>query len=153
MRYRHSQVLEITGVSKDALRYWKKHISPLSQKDGRSEGYTFAEVLGIAVVAEAVAGFGVAVERLAPVANPLFALVAKATEPGREPGFLSLQPDSVRWDAELPGAVARCTLIIPIGPVAAQIRARIVAGELPEVPPVQFDLPIPGQRVVGMTRP
>lgn len=127
-------------------------MGPLRQKDGRSQDYTFAEIVGIAAVVEAVAGFGLGVERLGPIADQLFVLVAKATEPGREAGILFLGTQSVTWNTEVPRVVESCMFMIPLGPVIARIRQRIAAGNPPEVPPVQYDLPMPGQRVVGLTR-
>jgi hypothetical protein len=152
MRYRHSQVLELATISKDTLRYWKEHLGPLRQKDGRSQSYTFAEVVAIGAVADAAALFGLSVERLGPMADQLFKLVAKATEPGRDPGMLLIGLDAVTWRTELPQAVATCTVIVPLGPVVARIRGQIAVSDVTNAPPAQYDLPIPGQRVVGLRR-
>lgn len=150
MRYRHSQVLELTGISKDAIRYWKHHLSPLREKDGRSQTYTFAEVVAIGAIADAVAVFNLGVERLAPMADQFFELIAKATEPGREPGLLCLGLGSVAWRAEPPRDIGGCMLILPLGPVIARIRSQIAAGDAPVKPPAQYELPIPGRKVVGL---
>lgn len=152
MRYRHSQVLQLAGISKDAIRHWKLHLGPLRHKDGRSQTYTFSEIVAIAAIADAVKVFGLSVERLAPMADRLFALVAKATEPDRSPGNLLVGPENVAWEAEIPQTTANCILILPLGPIIVRIRNRITMIDTPDAPPTQYELPIPGQRVVGLPR-
>ena len=40
----------------------------------------------------------------------------------------------------------------PGGPIITRIRSRIAEGDTPDVPPAQYDLPMPGQRIVGLSR-
>jgi hypothetical protein len=151
MRYRHSQVLELAGVSKDTIRYWKLHLAPLQRKDGRSQHYTFAEILAIAAIADAVSVFNVGVERLAPIADRIFELAAKAIELGREPGVLCLKAASVEWRPQPPHVVDACTLILPLEPLIRRLRARI-ANSAHNVPPAQYELPLPERIVIGLPR-
>lgn len=151
MRYRHSQVLDLAEISKDTLRYWKAHMAPLRQKDGRSQSYTFAEIVAIGAVAQAVGLFGLGVERLGPMADQLFALVSKAIAPGRDPGMLFIGAESITWGTEIP-EIAGCTLILPLNPVVARIRERIATFDVPEAPPIQYELPMMNQRIIGLTR-
>ncbi|MGF1639967.1 MAG: hypothetical protein ACFCUO_03375 [Rhodospirillales bacterium] len=132
------------------MRYWKRCLSPLRKKDGRSQTYTFAEVVAMAVIADAVAAFNVGVERLAPLADEFFELVANAVEPGREPGMICFGPASVAWLAVPPPDIDACMLILPLGAVVARIRSQIATVDAPVMPPAQYELPLPGRKVVGL---
>lgn len=75
MHFETAQVIDLVGITKEALRHWKTVLPPISGRDGRSGGYTFAEVLALALIAEAHRELDVPVSRFRDVAHRFFAEV------------------------------------------------------------------------------
>jgi hypothetical protein len=72
MRFDTAQVLEIVNISTETLRHWKRVLEPIRARDGRSQGYTFPELLALAVIAKAVHDLEVPISRFKAFAPNLF---------------------------------------------------------------------------------
>jgi DNA-binding transcriptional MerR regulator len=72
MRFDTAQVLEIVNISTETLRHWKRVLEPIRARDGRSQGYTFQELLALAVIAKAVHDLEVPISRFKAFASYLF---------------------------------------------------------------------------------
>ena len=80
MRLETAQVLELLGLSKETLRHWKKVLPPVEGRDGRSAGYTFNEVIALALIASAVRDLQVPISRFSPVAYRIFQEIGSHVE-------------------------------------------------------------------------
>lgn len=152
MRFRHSQVLELTGATKDALRHWKKVFPPLRQKDGRSQTYTLAEVVAISIIVDLVNTFEVRVERLSPYANRLFELTSSILGTDGPAGFLCLNKETISWRLEVPSDPSGCTMVLPLTPIVRRLLQKIGGTGASSTPPPQFELPFFGVAQVNLGR-
>lgn len=140
MSFKSTQVLNIIGISEHTLRVWKKHLSPISEKDGRTAFYSMAELLAIGIVAQAVRGLGIPISQLSSVAGPLFDEVERYRENSGSGSSLLITPNGVE---------ILCVSGIPDHPVFALIRIQVICraieakirGEQPSAPE-QLNLPI-----------
>lgn len=72
MRYTPSQTIEITGLSRETLRYWRKILPPLSGKKGKSSRYSAGDLLALLVINEIVDSLCVNIMAVADIADQLF---------------------------------------------------------------------------------
>jgi hypothetical protein len=145
--YDTAQALHLTGLSKEALRYWKSILAPIHGRDGRSRGYTFQEVAALAVISRAVQELAVPISRFASKANYLFSEIAAHTESARKPLVLCItQEDTMLVSPdELPGAETMA--LVRIDQVLQTLRRAI--GAEPRTAETQLDLPFHDARTVA----
>lgn len=93
MRFNTSQMQQLTGVNREQLRHWRKVLPPLEGRDGRSDTYSFSEVIAFAVLVELVNELRVSVSHLSDFSVDLFAQFSENDE-------LSSIPDSIYVTAE-----------------------------------------------------
>jgi DNA-binding transcriptional MerR regulator len=148
MRYDTSQVLALTGITKETLRHWKRVLPPLFGRDGRSEGYTFQEVLALAIIARAVQDLSVPISRFTAIAERLFTEVAAQIQPSGRSLVLCITRNEMAFAAhgELPNA--ETIAIVRVEPIANKL-GREVSEELMETE-AQLDLPLGDARIVGL---
>jgi hypothetical protein len=146
-RFDTAQALDLTGLSKEALRYWKSILSPIRGRDGRSQGYTFQEVAALAVISRAVQELAVPISRFASKAAYIFSEIAVHTQSRGEPLILCItQEDMMLISADqLPGAETMA--LVRIDQVLQTLRNAI--GAQPSSGEAQLDLPFHDARIVG----
>ncbi|MEQ1613260.1 MAG: hypothetical protein ABL904_10945 [Hyphomicrobiaceae bacterium] len=122
MRLETAQVLELLGLTKETLRHWKKVISPLAGRDGRSAGYTFDEVTALALIASAVRDLQVPISRFSPVAHRLFQGIADHVEDANTTTVLCITHGDVALYPidKLPGDA--CLALVRLAPVVRRLR-------------------------------
>jgi DNA-binding transcriptional MerR regulator len=148
MRYDTSQVLILTGITKETLRHWKRVLPPIYGRDGRSEGYTFQEVLALSIIARAVQDLAVPISQFTSTAGRLFAETAAQIGPTGKPLVLCITGNQMTFTThdELPNAETMA--IVRVGPILDKLR-RAVA-EDPAETEAQLDLPFDDARIVGL---
>lgn len=138
MLFSQAQVLELTGVSLERFRHWRKEMPELAKHKGRTPSFTFEELVALTLMNRLTDELGVSASRLSPHSTSIFALLAEDQSIGEVGTVLCVSSDGV--------AIAR----LPISPddaVLAIIRTDIVASDLYSrvVPPIaspQLDLPL-----------
>ena len=72
MRYTPSQTTELTGLSRETLRYWRKILPPLSGKKGKFSRYSAGDLLALLIINEIVDSLCMNITAVADIANQLF---------------------------------------------------------------------------------
>ena len=77
MQFTQEQVRALTGVTAETIRHWRKAVTYLSAKPGKSARFTFADIVGLAVTREITTTLGVRIGNVNVGVNALFQLLAK----------------------------------------------------------------------------
>jgi hypothetical protein len=118
IRIETSQLLDLAGITSDKLRYWKDMLPPIKGRDGRKQGYSFAEAVAIAAIASAMTRFRMDISCFSEHADEFFERVGAAIEQGGA-AILTIPPGE-----EESGQVC---LIFRIDKIAATLRDRLTA--------------------------
>lgn len=144
MRYQTAQILELLGITKEALRHWKRVLGPITGRDGRSEGYDFEEVVALAVIAEANRELSVPISRFASVAHRLFEDIGHHVVSGRADVVVCISRGDVALHP-IDGLPTEPTLaIVRLEPVVRRLRARLFSAE----PDAQLALDLEGRPLI-----
>jgi hypothetical protein len=136
MLFTTAQLLELTGMSAERLRHWKKVLPPIADRDGRSGRYTFEEIAALAVIAYAVEELEMQIAVFSGMANEIFGVFAE--ERVESPGAaLCISRDEVALavGAALPEWQAMA--VIRTAPILEALMSKLHASAR-----AQFDLPI-----------
>ncbi|WP_188055769.1 hypothetical protein [Sphingosinithalassobacter sp. CS137] len=130
-----AQVTELAGITGEQLRYWKGALRPIAKRDGRKKGYSFAELVAIAAIGEAMAQFSLDISRFQESAEDFFAAVEAIVREQQTPGMVYLSGDQVSVGEPFPqdGEVA---LVFQINRLARRLREQMTSAP----PPAQFSL-------------
>lgn len=125
MRLETAQVLDLLGLTKETLRHWKKVLAPLSGRDGRSNGYTFDEVVALALIASATTNLQVPISRFSQVAYRLFQDVADHVDDTDTTTVLCItQGDVALYPIDkLPGDA--CLAFVRLAPTIRRLHQRL----------------------------
>lgn len=148
MRFDTSQVLALAGITKETLRHWKRVLPPIYGRDGRSDGYTFQEVLALSIIARAVQDLAVPISRFTPTAEGLFAEIAAQIQPTGKPLVLCITRSDMIFTApdQLPNV--ETIAIVRVEPIANKLRRAV--SEEPIETEAQLDLPFESAQIVGL---
>jgi DNA-binding transcriptional MerR regulator len=121
MQFETAQVLEITGVSKDTLRHWKRVIPQLRHLDGRSATYSVSELLSVLVITRLTRDLGVTISQVAKSSEWLFKETERRLQAGAPSGVIHLLPDGhAIWLDEVATDVD-AAIVLSIAPVLEQV--------------------------------
>jgi hypothetical protein len=144
MRLETAQVIDLLGISKEALRHWKTVLAPIAGRDGRSGGYGFSEVLALALIAEANRELDVPVSRFKDVAHRFFTEMIEVASlaQARDIVVCITRGDlGVHSLSELPPASALA--VVRVDPILQRLRKRLSGGmREPEERQMTLDLVI-----------
>lgn len=140
VRLETAQVLELANLTKDTLRHWKRVLSPIRDRDGRSARYTLHEVAALAVIARAVHDLSVPISRFTEHAEGVFAEIETLMASGEKPKVLCVTPEDVLFT--LPNSLpdAETMAIVRIEPVLRKLSEQISGA--PASPLHQLMLPL-----------
>jgi hypothetical protein len=138
MLFTQAQLLELTGMSAERLRHWRREMPELGGHKGRSPSFTPEELVALSVMQRLTQDIGVPAAQLAPHSSAIFAIFAddpSSIDSGRA---LCLSKDSVKL-VHLPyEPESDVVALVRTDIIAAKLSARIV---LPKPSP-QFELPL-----------
>ena len=148
MRYDTCQVLTLAGITKETLRHWKRVLPPIYGRDGRSDGYTFQEVVALAIIARVVQDLAVPISRFTSTAERLFGDIAAQIHPSGKTLVLCITRDDMVFTAhdQLPNVETMA--IVRVEPIANKLRWAV--SEEPIDTEAQLDLPFDNARIVGL---
>lgn len=72
MRYTPAQILDITQMSRETLRYWRNVLPPLGEKKGKTARYSAGDLLALLIIKEMVTAFDMNIAVIAPVSQQIF---------------------------------------------------------------------------------
>ena len=152
VQFTQDQARTLTGVSAETVRHWKKAIPYLSAKTGKAARFTFADVLGLAVIHQMVNLFGVHIAVMCTGVDALLHLLT-ASDPNvqdRAIVFLTSTEANLH-EASIDGigqSPLKPALMIPPAPLIANIHRQM----LPAMPASsQTAFPFPVATVRGST--
>lgn len=93
MRFNTTQMQQLTGVNREQLRHWRKVLPPLEGRDGRSDTYSFSEVVALAVLEALVNNLRVSISHLSTFSIDLFAQFSESDELSSIPSTLYVTAD------------------------------------------------------------
>lgn len=138
MFFTQAQLLELTGMSVERLRHWRRGMPELGEHKGRSASFTLEELVALSVMQRMTEDIGIPAAQLAPHSTAIFAIFADDPSVIDSGSALCLSKDSVKL-VRLPfepdcdvAALVRTDMI------AAELYARIVVPK----PSPQLDLPL-----------
>ena len=73
MNFTHAQILELTGMTQERLRHWRREISGLDARASRTGIVTFEEVALLAVLSRAADELGISLSLIAANYDDLLA--------------------------------------------------------------------------------
>lgn len=123
MLFSQAQVLELTGMSLERLRHWRKKIPALGSHSGRIPSFTFDELAALAVMSRMADELDLGLAAIAPHAASIFALFAEDEDVGLEGTALCLSSNDVKL-VRLPFEPAEC--------VIAMVRIDVLLADLYE---------------------
>lgn len=126
MRFTPSQALDLSGITAETLRYWKKSMPSLAGKRGHAPCYTRAEIIGLIVVRRLVRDFRIDVSMLAAQSETLFGLCsAQWSHPSRR--LLRVTCDGRVTAHERMASVdfAEAAIVIPLDTAIQELEDRV----------------------------
>lgn len=138
MHFSQAQILELTGMTLERLRHWKKGMPDLERHKGRRPSFSLDELIALAVMNQLTNELGVTAAHLAPHSAAIFAIFAEdpfALEPG---AVLRVTKDEVALVRSPVPVDAAAMALSRIDVIAGELYDRIVA---PKGSP-QLDLPL-----------
>ena len=137
MLFSPAQVLDLTGISTERLRHWRKEMPELAKHKGRSASFSFEELVALSIMNRLSDELGMGAASLAPHSSSIFALLTEGAVIEDEGTVLCLSKSGVTIE-QLPLSIDM--------PVMAVIRTDIVANDLysrviDPTPLPQLDLP------------
>jgi hypothetical protein len=143
MEYSQQQVRRAIGISTETIRYWKRALSPLADKSGKTVAFSAGEILALTIVNILVRSYRMDISVIAPIANPLFEVCRQPLRFGRHPTFLWIDLDapSLALVTELQRVPTdRHCLVVPVSCLWQQISENLTAtdrsGEQQELLPL-----------------
>ena len=122
MRFNTTQMQQLTKVNREQLRHWRKVLPPLEGRDGRSDTYSFSEVVALAVLEALVNELRVSVSHLSSFSVDLFAHFSESDELSSMPDTLYLTADG-RLSLQTPKADVVVT--VQVQPFIERIRSNL----------------------------
>lgn len=148
MRFETAQILEVTGIGKETLRHWKRVLTPIQNRDGRSQRYGYPELVSLCVIAQAVQALAIPIGRFANDAPWLFDAIEAQTKPGGSPMVLYIMREGMEFGHEHELPDAETISLIRVKSVIERIKSKIL--DVEESPAAQLDLPFDTAKVVGL---
>lgn len=138
MLFTQAQLLQLTGMSAERLRHWRREMPELGEHKGRSPSFTLEQLVALSVMQRLTEDIGVPAAQLALHSNAIFAIFADDPSAIDSGSALCLSRDNVSL-VRLP-FTPDCDVValVRTDRVAAELYARIV---LPKPSP-QLDLPL-----------
>lgn len=140
MRFETAQILEITGIGKETLRHWKRVLTPIEKRDGRSHRYGYSELVSLCVIAQAVLKLAIPIGRFTEDAPWLFDEIEIQTKPGGNPKVLYIMGDGMLFGHENELPDAETISLIRVKSVIERVNSKIL--EVEDPPATQLDLPL-----------
>lgn len=105
MRFNTGQVQELARIKREQFRHWRKTLPQLEGRDGRSDQYTFGDILALATIGVLVQEMGMKISGLKTCASDIFALFAE-TEFAFLPKHIHITASGQLLVDEVPNATA-----------------------------------------------
>lgn len=134
MEYTQQQVRLAIGAGEQALRYWKRFLPPLIEKNGKAALFSVGEMLALLVVKQLVQAYKTDVSAIGPIAEELFSICSRPLLFNRHPTLLWIdlqrqQIALVRNSSDLP--TDRLYLVIPISQLWQEISTTLIDVDRP----------------------
>jgi hypothetical protein len=125
------QVLAWTGLNADTLRYWKKKLPPIAGRDGRSSGYSFEELVALAVIARATNQLGVPITVFVDHADDVFEAVALNAADSSQANLMFVHGNEISFGGAEAMPEIEVLALVRIDRVLIDIRDQITATASP----------------------
>lgn len=125
------QLMSALSLSKQQWRTYRQALPQLTPEAGRSACFTAGDILAAAVVQSAATAMHAPISVFSPLAGALFDLCRAYPWPRLERAHLVLAPTDgqvVLVDSEQRLGAAAVSLIVPLAPLVADLRERLMAG-------------------------
>lgn len=128
-QYAPRQLREITEISQETYRHWRRVLPPLSKVRGQGACYAPGDLVAVSVVRVLVSEVEMRVRGIAPMANDLFEVCRNTPWPTLERGRIDfdMQGGNITFalgSAPPPSGVL--CISVPLRPITKHIQARFV---------------------------
>jgi hypothetical protein len=134
MKFTHAQILELTGMSPDRLRHWRREIPGLDDRAGRNGVVTFEEIALLAVLNLAMDELGISVGLIAAHYNDLLSAFSENEHVGLHDTVLWLAVDAASVGPATSPPTAETAAMVRITPVVQRLMDALSSpsrGQLP----------------------
>lgn len=138
MLYTQGQVRDLLQVPVETLRRWRGGVPALAQHRGHGPTFSPGDVVALAVVSDLVNLYGLRVNSLSGRLDQLFELCHGCSWLTLETCIILIMPDYVRLTpvaGHRLGEAGGTILIIPVKPIVARLRTKLVSSEVNEPQP------------------
>ena len=152
MRYTQGQVRDLLQVPVETLRRWRGGVPALAQHRGHGPTFSPGDVVALAIVSDLVNIYGLRVNSMSGRLDQLFELCHGCSWLMLETCIILIMPDHIRLT---PLAGHRLDdgdgtiLMIPVRPIVARLRTKLIASEVNEPQP---RLSFPPTALAGSSR-
>lgn len=121
--------LELTGVSPQGMRHWRRVLPPLQGRAAHKECFSAGDLLALKVIQAWLTSTGGLIGHLQSAAAGLFSLCADESWPRIEQSMLAFDLDTASWELVVPGGPLRWpqgAVILPIGQLARELNEQLI---------------------------
>ena len=145
MEFTQAQARNMTGISEETFRHWRKVVPYLRGKSGKSARFSFFDLFGLLVTREMVTTLGASIADIGGGVDHLFRLLADVRWNSLERATAILDHErAVLLGPEEFAMAQRLTpaIMVPCGPLVQRIRAELSPDNERDL---QHPLPFPPQ--------
>lgn len=142
IHFTQEQARQLTGVTPGDLRHWKTCVPYLAEKSGKAARFSFADLVGLAVVSDLVGTYGLRVTSVSGAVQALFQALDASRPALLDQSVAILTPSTavlVRREDVSEHLFAAASLVLPCAPLVSKLQTGLV----PRVQPEQTALPFP----------
>lgn len=121
MKYTQAQLLDLTGITLDRLRHWRKEIPGLDARAGRRGTLSFEDVALVAVLSRAVDVLGLALSVFAPHYDHILAALQQSTDIKNTNLVLWLNGSAAEVGGESPSLGGEVLTMIRFAPIISKL--------------------------------
>ena len=141
MKFTQSQVLRLSGVSRETLRHWKRTLEVLRDRKGRSEQYSGGDALALSVLQRLTGALQVQISSLNPVGGALFSACQGVQWSKLSAAWLAIDFDRALVTIErtaLTQGAGRIVIALRVDDLIADLQGKLLGNEGAESMPLMF---------------
>jgi hypothetical protein len=151
IQFTQDQARNITGISGETLRHWRKNIPYLAEKSGKSARFSYSDIVCLAATAQIIKTFGISIGAIGPTLDPVFRKLAELRASLlSNHAILIKESDALicRIDDIAGLDISAPLLVIPLAPLMVNLRDSLLPGFFSE-PQRQRQIPFAPQTING----
>lgn len=128
MQFTPEQAREMAELGPETLRHWRKAVPYLSAKKGKAARFTFAEIVGLAVLRHASGCFGIQVSFVSVAIDEMFVALCRYPTLNDNGLHIRLTTEEARVvdGRDLSSDECKPAILVPLSPIVEKLNQRIL---------------------------